>query len=213
MPAYGRLSMDQVVYWFTFIFAGLAVTITLVTMVRVSSLEESSYYDQENRYFGPTKTLTLVTTLGDIHISLARSAAPVTVNNFLQMAQSGFYDQTKFHRIVSGLLIQGGDPLSREDDRDLYGTGGPGYVYEDENLGAKFQRGSVAMANQGRPKTNGSQFFIVVSDTAPKLDGKYTIFGQVETGMDVVDKINSVKLDAKGVPIEPIYLVRVQFDR
>ncbi|OGZ04721.1 MAG: hypothetical protein A2845_05285 [Candidatus Lloydbacteria bacterium RIFCSPHIGHO2_01_FULL_49_22] len=152
------------------------------------------------------KFVIVETSFGEIRIALLRSQAPVTSNNFVSLVQAGFYDNIKFHRVVKGMLVQGGDPLSRENDRDLYGTGGPGYVFDDEIRGQQMERGVVAMANLGRPKTNGSQFFILVAPDAPLMAGKYTIFGKVVSGMDVVDRINSVTVDARNIPIDPVVI-------
>jgi peptidyl-prolyl cis-trans isomerase B (cyclophilin B) len=125
---------------------------------------------------------TLVTSRGDIVVDLFAKEAPKTVNNFVFLARDGFYDGTTFHRVIADFMIQGGDPTGS-------GRGGPGYRFEDETKGNphKHQVGSLSMANAG-PNTNGSQFFIthVVTDW---LDGKHTVFGQVRSGQDVVNKV------------------------
>ena len=127
-------------------------------------------------------TATFKTTKGDIVVDLFPKDAPNTVNNFAFLAKEGFYNGTVFHRVIPDFMVQGGDPTGT-------GTGGPGYKFGDETKGnpRKHKRGSLSMANAG-PNTNGSQFFIthVVTDW---LDGKHTVFGQVQSGQDVVDKI------------------------
>ncbi len=131
-----------------------------------------------------TYTGTLVTDAGTITITLDPAAAPKTVNNFVYLAGYHFFDGTAFHRVIPGFVDQGGDPTGT-------GGGGPGYTFADElpKSGA-YKAGSLAMANSG-PDTNGSQFFIVASDTGgTQLQASYSLFGQVTAGMDVVTKIN-----------------------
>ncbi len=127
-------------------------------------------------------TATLETSRGEIVCDLFAKDAPNTVNNFVFLAREGFYDGTKFHRVIKDFMIQGGDPEGS-------GRGGPGYRFADEvkNNPHKHQAGSLSMANAG-PNTNGSQFFVthVVTNW---LDGKHTVFGQVRSGQDVVDKV------------------------
>jgi len=118
---------------------------------------------------------------GTIRVELAADKAPLTVANFVNLAQRGFYDGLKFHRVINDFMIQGGCPQGT-------GTGGPGYRFEDEaNNGLRHERGVLSMANAG-PNTNGSQFFITHVAT-PWLDGKHTVFGKVIEGQDVVDAI------------------------
>jgi len=129
---------------------------------------------------------------GDIVIEFYPADAPKTVENFVKLAGDGFYDGVIFHRVIKDFMIQGGDPTGT-------GTGGPGYTFEDEFNDNKVVRGALAMANAG-PNTNGSQFFIVTTDEAPWLDGKHTVFGEVTSGMDVVDKIEGLDTDARDKP-------------
>ena len=119
---------------------------------------------------------------GEIHLELYPQHAPKTVNNFVFLAENGFYDGITFHRVIENFMIQGGDPTGT-------GRGGPGYQFEDELDGnpLKHEKGVISMANAG-PNTNGSQFFITHSPQ-PHLDGKHTVFGKVVAGQDVVDKI------------------------
>ena len=121
---------------------------------------------------------------GAIQLELFDADAPKTVDNFLKLSRDGYYDGLVFHRVIPDFMIQGGDPTGT-------GSGGPGYQFEDEPNQHRVERGALAMANAG-PNTNGSQFFIVTTGAAPWLDGKHTVFGQVTSGMDVVDAIESV---------------------
>jgi peptidyl-prolyl cis-trans isomerase B (cyclophilin B) len=134
---------------------------------------------------------------GDIRIELLSHQAPRTVDNFIQLAESGFYDGTTFHRVIPGFMIQGGDPNSKNRDPRDDGRGGPGYTIPDEFNDTPHLRGAVSMANTGHPNSGGSQFFILV-DSAPHLDGKHTVFGRVVEGMDVVDRIVAVDRDVYG---------------
>ena len=137
-------------------------------------------------------TATMTTTQGDIAFELFDEDAPKAVENFRKLARDGFYDGLTFHRIIRDFMIQGGCPLGT-------GTGGPGYTFEDEINQHKVVRGALAMANAG-PNTNGSQFFIVTTESAPWLDGKHTVFGKVTSGMEVVDKLESLPTDRSDRP-------------
>jgi cyclophilin family peptidyl-prolyl cis-trans isomerase len=133
-----------------------------------------------------TYTATMKTNYGDIVIQLFPKEAPVTVNNFVFLARQGFYDGVKFHRVINGFMIQGGDPTGT-------GMGGPGYQFKDELPTTRsYTKGIIAMANAGA-NTNGSQFFIMLADYP--LAKNYSIFGQVTGGQDVVDKIGNVPVD------------------
>ena|SRR3990170_258740 len=147
----------------------------------------------------------LHTNKGDITIEF-NSATPKTVENFTTLAKKGFYDGTKFHRVIKDFMNQGGDPLSKDDaQKALWGTGGPGYKFADEITATnRNDIGTIAMANSG-PNTNGSQFFI---NTAANnfLDTKHTVFGKVTAGLDVVTAINSVSTDSTDKPLDPIII-------
>jgi peptidyl-prolyl cis-trans isomerase B (cyclophilin B) len=134
----------------------------------------------------------LNTNHGAIEVELFPVDAPKTVDNFVKLARDGFYDGVIFHRVIPDFMIQGGDPTGT-------GTGGPGYTFEDEFNDRKVERGALAMANAG-PNTNGSQFFIVTTESAPWLDGKHTVFGRVTAGMDVADTISELPRDARDKP-------------
>ena len=149
---------------------------------------------------------TLKTKYGDIVVELYQGDAPKTVENFTKLATSGFYDGTRFHRVIKDFMIQGGDPLSKSvDNQSRWGTGGPGDSFDDEINSYKLGRGSLAMANSG-PNTNGSQFFIVTAESTPWLDGKHTNFGKVVQGMDVVDTIASVPTGERDVPVQEVII-------
>jgi cyclophilin family peptidyl-prolyl cis-trans isomerase len=139
------------------------------------------------------------TNFGDIQVEFYGAESPNTVTNFLKLAQKGFYDNTKFHRVIPQFMIQGGDPNSKDDDWTNDGTGGPGYQFADEFNQEKLVRGSLAMANSG-PNTNGSQFFIVTAEATSWLDGKHTNFGRVIKGMDVVAKIENLPRNENDHP-------------
>ena len=145
---------------------------------------------------------TFHTSEGSIEIELFPEEAPKTVANFSKLAGEGFYDGLIFHRVIPDFMIQGGCP-------EGIGTGGPGYKFEDEFNDHKVVKGALAMANSG-PNTNGSQFFIVTAEATPWLDGKHTVFGQVTSGQDVVDRISLVDRDGRDKPTTPVTLDRVE---
>jgi cyclophilin family peptidyl-prolyl cis-trans isomerase len=140
-------------------------------------------------------TATMHTTLGPIELELFDEDAPKTVENFRRLAGEGFYDGIIFHRVISDFMIQSGCPEGT-------GTGGPGYTFEDEINAHQIVRGTLAMANAG-PNTNGSQFFILTTASAPWLDGKHTAFGRVTAGMDTVDAIEALPTGPGDRPLEP----------
>ena len=141
------------------------------------------------------------TNFGKIKLKLFADTAPMTVENFIKLSKSGFYDGTKFHRVIKGFMIQGGDPNSKDGDWSDDGKGGPGYVFDDEINGHKLVRGALAMANAG-PNTNGSQFFVVTASSTPWLDGKHTVFGEVVSGMNVVEKIENLSVNENKHPLK-----------
>jgi peptidyl-prolyl cis-trans isomerase B (cyclophilin B) len=149
-------------------------------------------------------TATIHTNHGAIGVELYSGEAPRTVENFRKLAADGFYDGVTFHRVIPDFMIQGGDPTGT-------GSGGPGYQFEDEFNVHKVVRGALAMANAG-PDTNGSQFFIVTADSCPWLDGKHTVFGKVTSGMDVVDRISGLPVDARDKPREDVVMERVELE-
>ena len=151
------------------------------------------------------------TNLGEIKIELFSSDAPKTVENFVKLAKSGFYDNVKFHRVIKGFMIQGGDPLTRDDSlKDRWGTGGPGYTFADEIHSNNHNvTGTISMANAG-PNTNGSQFFINTNDNG-SLDAKHTVFGKVIDGMDVVRSIENTVIEGPDRPVDDVIIESIKF--
>ncbi|MFA6306240.1 MAG: peptidylprolyl isomerase [Patescibacteria group bacterium] len=152
------------------------------------------------------------TNFGDLTVKFYAQESPVTVNNFLNLAKDGFYNGTKFHRVIKDFMIQGGDPLSKDDDWSNDGTGGPGYKFQDEINQHKLVRGSLAMANSG-PNTNGSQFFIVTAAATAWLDGKHTNFGYVAGGLEVMEKIEKVKVNENDHPTEDVIINSIELTK
>jgi cyclophilin family peptidyl-prolyl cis-trans isomerase len=162
----------------------------------------------------PVKNPTVIieTSMGSITVELDSVHAPKHTANFLKLAKQNFYNGTTFHRVIPGFMIQGGDPNSRNEDRATHGTGGPGYTTPAE-IGLTHDRGVIAAARQGdqvNPKreSSGSQFYITVVATK-HLDGQYSVFGRVSSGMDVVDKIAEVKRDPRDNPLTPVTIIKV----
>lgn len=158
------------------------------------------------------KKAVLKTNKGDITVEFYGDLSPITVNNFLNLAQQGVFDNTKFHRVIKDFMIQGGDPNSKTENVFSYGTGDPGYKFNDEFNSEKLVRGSLAMANSG-PNTNGSQFFIVTAEATPWLDGKHVNFGYVVGGMEIVDEIENVETDARDLPVEAVIIESIELIR
>jgi len=154
----------------------------------------------------------LKTNLGDITIKFYNQDSPNTVRNFLTLAEKSFYNNTKFHRVIKNFMIQGGDPLSKESNRSMHGTGGPGYKFKDEFNSHKLVKGSLAMANSG-PDTNGSQFFIVTAPATSWLDGKHTNFGYITAGMDVITKIENLEVDQRDNPINEVKIISIELKK
>ncbi len=150
-------------------------------------------------------TALIKTNYGDIKVEFFTNDAPKTVNNFITLSNDGYYDSVIFHRVISGFMIQGGDPSGTGHGE--YGKF-PGYEFEDElNNQIPYSKGILAMANRG-PNTNGSQFFIMHVDYP--LPYNYTIFGKVVDGLDVVDKIASVETDSSDRPLEDVIISTVE---
>jgi cyclophilin family peptidyl-prolyl cis-trans isomerase len=152
---------------------------------------------------------TIATEKGDIEVDLFTTDAPKASQNFIDLANKGFYDDVVFHRVISGFVIQAGDgEFGKKSslNRGRVGTGGPGYKFEDEPIKGDYIRGALAMANAG-PNTNGSQFFICHADLTGRLPKNYTLFGQVTKGLDVVDAIASAA-DREN-PSDPVAMTKV----
>ncbi len=191
----------------------LMVSFCLMFVVSSGAVEELSMKSSEKN--AKVEEIGVIkTNLGTIKIEFfdKADAAPKHVENFKKLARDGFYDGTAFHRVIPGFMIQGGDPNSKDDDRSNDGTGGPGYTIDAEFNSIKHERGILSMARSQDPNSAGSQFFICVADAA-FLDGKYTVFGRVTEGMDVVDKIVSAKRDPRDNPIERIVMQQVSVEQ
>jgi len=188
----------------------IGIAIILILIIGVGAVFYFSRTNKEKNLI----LATVETDKGSIELELDRSTAPNAVDNFVKLVKEGFYNGIKFHRVVEDFVIQAGDPLSKDNDPNNDGAGGPGYVFNDEinpkslglseeliksleTQGYKFNYrlkslphkiGAISMANSG-PNTNGSQFFIVSTQDQPDLDGRYTVFGRVINGMEVVRQI------------------------
>jgi peptidyl-prolyl cis-trans isomerase B (cyclophilin B) len=158
-----------------------------------------SYYEN--------KIVELHTAAGQINLRFFPKDAPNHVRNFIDLSESGFYNGTKFHRVIPGFMIQGGDPNTKKGDPSTWGTGGADHNVKAEFNSREHKRGILSMARTGDPDGASSQFFICVDD-APQLNNAYTVFGEVTQGMDVVDKI--VNAPTRGeTPIEPVAITKV----
>ena len=155
--------------------------------------------------------VTFKTNKGDIIIELFETKVPKTVANFKTLAESGYYDGVKFHRVIKGFMIQSGDPLTKDDSKmNSWGTGGPGYKFDDELVADnRNDIVTISMANAG-PNTNGSQFFINVGSNN-FLDGKHVVFGKVIKGMDVVTAIENVQTGQSDRPVSPVVIEKITF--
>ena len=148
------------------------------------------------------------TDVGSIKFSLLPDIAPETVRNFLELAKSGFYNGTLFHRVIPGFMIQGGDPNTKNPDKSTWGQGGPGHNLKAEFSSRSHLRGIVSMARATDPDSAGSQFFIVTSDST-FLDKQYTVFGEVVDGMEVADKIVDLPRDGNDCPKQEAKMLEV----
>ena len=167
-------------------------------------------------------TATLKTNNGQIKLELFADQMPITVDNFIKLAEADFYNETKFHRIIKGFMIQGGDPNSKTDDESTYGQGGPDHTVQDEFVIGEMltnTRGTIAMANTGQPNSGGSQWFINLVDNtnldfnkAP-LESKHPVFGRVIEGLEVVDKIGNVETKAGDIPVEPVIIEAIEINK
>lgn len=161
-----------------------------------------------------TMHATFTTNQGAFEVELYGDTAPKTVENFTKLAQSGFYDGTRFHRVIKGFMIQGGDPLSKDPAMQAqWGTGGPGYTIPDEAdpnselYKTGYQRGIFAMARTMAPNSGGSQFFVMHADYP--LPPSYTIFGRVTSGMETVDKIATAPTGPNDRPLQDMIIEKV----
>ena len=163
------------------------------------------------------------TNKGTIEIELFEDLMPITTANFIKLAEEGFYDGMKFHRVIDSFMVQAGDPNTKGDDVETYGRGGPGYTIQDEFVAGENLtnvRGTIAMANTGQPNSGGSQFFInTVDNQALDFDkepfsSKHPVFGRVVNGMtEVVDVISNVPVTpGNNMPVEPVVIESVTIE-
>jgi len=156
------------------------------------------------------------TSEGNFTIEFFNEQMPETVANFFNLAESGYFDGIKFHRVIADFMIQGGDPLTKDDSMvAMWGTGGPGYVIADEHVsGLSNLRGTISMANSG-PNSGGSQFFINVKDNTfldfdkEPLTSKHPVFGKVISGIEIVDKISLVDTDMSDRPMKDVVIEKI----
>ena len=152
--------------------------------------------------------VTIKTDFGSIKFTLLPDLAPETVRNFSKLTKDAFYNGTLFHRVIPGFMIQGGDPNTKNADKNMWGQGGPGYNLKAEFNSRSHLRGIVSMARAADPDSAGSQFFIVTSDST-FLDKQYTVFGEVTEGMEVVDKIVNLPRDGNDCPEQEAKMLEV----
>jgi len=157
---------------------------------------------------GDGTTATIETALGNVTFEVFTESSPVAAENFINLAEAGYYSGVGFHRIIPGFMIQGGDP-------DGTGRGGPGYTIVDEPVVGGYTRGMVAMARSSAPNSQGSQFFIMVGDEPQLNGGGYAIFGRVTSGMDVVDRIVAGETTgpSNDLAVDPVAMTRVTIER
>ncbi len=161
---------------------------------------KKNFTKEEIKKMAETKAV-IETKFGNIELKFFPDVAPTHVNNFVELSKKGFYDGTTFHRVIPGFMIQGGDPNSKNPDKSGHGMGGPGYTIKAEFNNKPHKRGTLSMARSASPDSAGSQFFLCVAD-APFLDKQYTVFGEVVSGMDVMDKIVNQPRDSRDNPNE-----------
>jgi len=162
--------------------------------------KQKKFTQEEIKKMSETRAI-IETRFGNIDLKFFPNVAPNHVSNFLELAKKGFYDGTTFHRVIPRFMIQGGDPNSKNPDRSKDGMGGPGHTIKAEFNDKPHKRGTLSMARAADPDSAGSQFFICVADSY-FLDKQYTVFGEVTSGMDVLDKIVSQQRDKNDNPLE-----------
>lgn len=159
------------------------------------------------------------TNKGVITLELFEDKMPITTGNFVKLAEEGYYNGTKFHRVIDGFMVQGGDPNTKTENVGSYGQGGPGYTIQDEFVTDPLLsnvRGTIAMANTGQPNSGGSQFFINTVDNLgldwdkDPASSKHPVFGRVVDGMDIVDAISKVAVNQRDLPVEPVVIEKIE---
>jgi len=174
----------------------------LLAVSASGEVRQKNFTKEEIKKMSETKAV-IETKFGNIELKFFPDVAPNHVNNFIELAKKGFFDGTTFHRVIPGFMIQGGDPNSKDPDKSRHGMGGPGYTIKAEFNNKPHKRGTLSMARAASPDSAGSQFFICVAD-APFLNKQYTVFGEVVSGMDAVDKIVSQPRDSRDNPNERV---------
>lgn len=180
--------------------------ILLLCMLLMCSMLAVACGSEEKKVAAQPATAVFETNMGTFEVKLATDLAPKTSENFISLANKGFYNGLTFHRVIDNFMIQGGDPNGD-------GTGGPGYTIKDEFTSKLLHDGEgvISMANAG-PNTGGSQFFITLRD-CPWLDGKHAVFGKVTKGMEVVRKIGKVQTDAADKPVQPVVIKKITIEQ
>ena len=182
---------------------GICISAAAYAQYGMPQLKTITVTPEETKKMAETKAI-IETKFGNITLKFFPDVAPGHVKNFIDLAKNGTYDNTVFHRVIPGFMIQGGDPTSKDAaKRRAFGTGGPGYTIKAEFNNKPHKRGTLSMARSQSPDSAGSQFFICVKDSA-FLDRQYTVFGEVESGIEVVDKIVSQPRDPNDNPNERI---------
>ena len=182
---------------------GLLLSLLLLWVDWVYAETKQTIFTQEEIKKMSETNAIIETRFGNIEFKFFPDVAPNHVSNIIELAKKGFYDGTTFHRVIPRFMIQGGDPNSKNPDRSKHGTGGPGFTMKAEFNDKPHKRGILSMARAAHPDSAGSQFFICVADSY-FLDKQYTVFGEVKSGMDVVDKIVSQQRDKNDNPLERI---------
>jgi peptidyl-prolyl cis-trans isomerase B (cyclophilin B) len=186
-------------------FFKISIVLAFVLFFVYSVSAEPKYRDfsKEEIEAMANKRAVIETQFGKIELRFFPEIAPNHVHNFLELAQKGFYDGTTFHRVIPGFMIQGGDPNSKDPDRTKHGTGSPGYSLKAEFTMKPHKRGILSMARSAHPDSAGSQFFICVADSF-FLNRKYTVFGEVTDGINIVDEIVKQPRDKRDNPLNRI---------
>lgn len=197
------------------------VAFLLVTFIRSTQPDTTLPITDDAPIATTTEDMTTAifhTNRGNFTLELFTEQMPITTGNFIKLAEDGYYNDTRFHRVIDGFMVQGGDPLTKDATQAIrWGTGGPGYTIEDEFVaGLSNVRGTIAMANTGQPNSGGSQFFINVVDNLgldfdkPPMGSSHPVFGKVISGMDIVDAIVTTQVDASDRPVEEVIINRVE---
>lgn len=182
-------------------FCAIAAFMVFVSAAS-AEVKPKKFTQEELKKMAETRAV-IETKFGNIELKFFPDVAPNHVNNFIELAKKGFYDGTIFHRVIPGFMIQGGDPNSKDHNKARHGMGGPGHTVKAEFSDKPHKRGTLSMARSADPDSAGSQFFICVAD-APFLNKQYTVFGEVVSGLEAVDKIVSQPRDPRDNPNERI---------